>query len=110
MIKYRKDIHIGKLIEQQIALKGISFAEFARQLSCHRTTVYSIIRCKSVDIDRLIKISSILDYDFITNVYLSKDDGYNKVQNIKITLPAENLDVIQGKKIDYITIIITFKE
>lgn len=64
-----RQIHIGELIRQQLVAKGMSFAEFARQLNVERTTVYNIFRSKSIDIERLIRISVILDYDFIAEVY-----------------------------------------
>lgn len=110
MVRYPKDIHIGKLIGQQIALKGISYAEFARQLNCDRTTVYSIIRSKSIDIDRLIRISKILDYDFIAKAYIPKDDMNSEQQCLEIALPYDKLVSIQDKIIDDITIVITFKD
>lgn len=43
----------------------MSYARFARLINCDRTTVYNIIRAKSIDIDRLIRISEVLDFDFI---------------------------------------------
>lgn len=110
MVRYPKDVHIGKLIGQQIALKGISYAEFARQLNCDRTTVYSIIRSKSIDIDRLIRISKILDYDFIAKIYISNDGINNEPHCLEITLPHDKLVSIKDKIIDDITIVITFKD
>ena len=54
-----RQIHIGELIRQQLVAQGMSFAEFARQLNVERTTVYNIFRSKSIDIERLIRISVI---------------------------------------------------
>ncbi len=65
-----KTIHIGKLIETHLKASGLSYAHFARLLNVDRTTVYSILRSKSIDIERLIKISQLLNYDFIRLVYL----------------------------------------
>ncbi len=65
-------IHIGQLIDTRIKACGLSYAEFARRLHVERTTVYNIIRSKSIDIDRLIRISDILDYDFLRVVYLKE--------------------------------------
>ena len=65
-------IHIGKLIAERLAMRGMTYADFARKLYIDRTTVYSIIRSKSIDIERLIKISNILQYDFISEVYYKK--------------------------------------
>lgn len=64
------DIHIGELIGARIRQCGMSYAEFARRLCIDRTTVYGILKAKSIDVERLIRIGRILDYDFLSNVYL----------------------------------------
>ena len=72
MYKDLAKIHIGRLIDARIKELGLSYAEFARRLNVERTTVYNIVRSKSIDIERLIKISDILDYDFLRIVYLNE--------------------------------------
>ncbi len=72
MYKDLAKIHIGHSIDARIKECGLSYAEFARRLNVERTTVYNIVRSKSIDIDRLIKISDILDYDFLRVVYLDE--------------------------------------
>ncbi|MCL2327016.1 MAG: helix-turn-helix domain-containing protein [Bacteroidetes bacterium] len=64
-----KDIHIGKIIKEKLVEKSMSITEFANGISRERTTVYDIFERKSVDIELLIKISQVLDYDFIHHVY-----------------------------------------
>lgn len=64
------EIHIGHLIECKIKERQMSYAEVARQLYVDRTTIYSIIQSKSIDIERLIALGKILEYDFIREVYL----------------------------------------
>lgn len=48
----------------------MSAADFARKIHHARSTVYDIFKRKSIDIDLLLKISEVLEYDFIENVYL----------------------------------------
>lgn len=67
-----RDIHIGQLIGERIRQCGMTYAEFARHLCIDRTTVYGILRAKSIDTERLVKIGKILHYDFLSNVYLSR--------------------------------------
>lgn len=67
-----KDIYIGKLIQQKVDEHGISYAEFARQIHCARTSLYHIFNSKNIDVERLLLISEVLQYDFISEVYLSK--------------------------------------
>jgi hypothetical protein len=46
-------------------------------LNCERSTVYNIVKRKSIDIDRLIQISEILDYDFFHTYYVNEDKDEN---------------------------------
>ena len=68
-MKARKDVHIGREIERVLHERGITVTEFANRICCHRKNVYDIFTRKSIDIDRLIRISEALDYDFILGVY-----------------------------------------
>jgi len=69
-----KDIHIGKIIEEKFeekrqADKTFSKAEFARRLGVDRGTVDNLFKKKSIDTEMLIKVSEILGYDFLKEVY-----------------------------------------
>lgn len=64
-----KDLHVGKLIAEQMRLRGYSYARMARELNLERSTIYSLVRQKSIDSDRLFEVSRILDYDFYAAAY-----------------------------------------
>ena len=64
-----QNIHIGSIIEKKLIERSISIEKFANMIGRHRTTVYSIFKRKSIDIDLLIKISEVLEYDFVHEVY-----------------------------------------
>lgn len=57
-------MHIGGIIREKITEKGMTVVSFAEQLSCTRVNVYKIFSRKSIDTDMLLRISSILEYDF----------------------------------------------
>ena len=66
---YRKDVDIGSII-RRIVDEKMKVAEFARRLypnpkSKSRSAVYSIFKSKSIDTDKLIEISNILNYPFL---------------------------------------------
>lgn len=67
-------IHIGNMIRRKLDERGMSYAEFARRINCERQSLYYMFSCQSIDIDRLMLISKVLDFDFIRNVYLN--DNY----------------------------------
>ena len=63
-------IHIGKIIKEQVALKGIRISWLAEQLHCHRNNIYKIYEKQWIDTHILMNLSKILDFDFF--LYLSK--------------------------------------
>ncbi len=67
-----KDIHIGSIIRAKLEESPLSIAEFAERINRTRPTVYDIFLRKSIDTDLLIKISEVLDYNFLQEVYLEK--------------------------------------
>lgn len=58
------EVHIGKLIKQQMDEQGRRAVWLAKQLNCDRSNVYKIYRSASLDANRLLRISQILQYDF----------------------------------------------
>lgn len=68
-MKTIEEIHIGKLIEEQMKKKKYSTAKLADALGCKRQNIYGIYKRKSIDTNLLVRISQLLEYDFLTNVY-----------------------------------------
>lgn len=65
-------IYIGKIIRAKVDERGLGYAEFARRINCARTSNYSLFNSKSIDVERLLHISEVLEYDFINEVYKKK--------------------------------------
>ncbi|MDR0368593.1 MAG: helix-turn-helix domain-containing protein [Bacteroidales bacterium] len=86
-MRYR-NIFIGRLIKQQFEQKSISITQFAKAIHCSRANIYNIFEAKSIDIDRLILISEVLDYNFLEE-YLPTDALH---LNAQITLDVEVKD------------------
>ena len=84
-MKYRNDIYIGEKIEQIFNERKINISQFAKAIRSSRTNVYNIFKAKSVDIDKLILISMVLDYPFLEE-YLLKSPP---VENTHIVLGIE---------------------
>ena len=87
-MKYRNDIYIGEHIKRRCQEKNISIAQFAKEIHCSRATVYNIFAAKSIDIDRLIRISDALDYLFLEE-YLPKN---TPTESIHVVLDIEIKD------------------
>lgn len=67
-----KNIHIGSIIRSKLEESSLSIAEFADRINRTRPTIYDIFNRKSIDTDLLIKISEVLNYNFLQEVYLEK--------------------------------------
>ncbi|MBO5186844.1 MAG: XRE family transcriptional regulator [Prevotella sp.] len=59
-----KEIHIGRLIEEELRRQERSVSWFARMLCCERTNVYNIFKRESIDCSMLYRISIILNRNF----------------------------------------------
>lgn len=61
-------MHVGKLIKKVVRHKGMTVVRFADKLSYSRANVYKIFEKKSIDTDLLMRISSILEFDFFKEI------------------------------------------
>lgn len=61
-------VHIGQMVKSVFDRSGMTVAEFARQINCERTNIYTIFRRRTIDVELLVKISYILDHNFLDDV------------------------------------------
>ena len=73
----------------------MTITEFAQGIDRERTTIYDIFERKSIDTELLIKISQVLNYDFIHEVYFP--DTSQKVQII-IEVDRNEIDKLDLSK------------
>ena len=62
----KKNIHIGKLIKRRMLEQGFTVSDFASAINRTRATVYDIFERKSIDVDLLLSISEVLEFDFFS--------------------------------------------
>ncbi|MDR3287543.1 MAG: helix-turn-helix domain-containing protein [Prevotellaceae bacterium] len=67
-----KNTHIGETIKQKMKEQNFRVADFAKAIHCNRNNVYSIFKRKNIDVELLMLISKVLEYDFITEVYFKQ--------------------------------------
>ena len=72
---YYDEIHIGNKIQLVFNQSGLTVSQFARMLDTYRTNIYGIFESKTIDITLLCKISDVLHYDFISEVYIKKREA-----------------------------------
>jgi len=77
-------IHIGHLIKSVFDMSGMTVSELARQIHCERTNVYKIFNRRSIDVELLVKISEILNHNFLADVM--KQHGFETKTINKLSL------------------------
>jgi len=85
--------HIGKLIQAQVKLQKFTNAEFARRLYCDRAAINYLYKQQSIDLLRLLHISKILNYDFISECICPQCAAYRAKKTVtkKISMTAEEI-------------------
>lgn len=66
--KRKIDIDIGLMVRSYLTAHGIKVSWLAKQLSTDRSNCYKILKRKNMDIQLLIRISQIVDYNFVADV------------------------------------------
>ena len=90
-MKEQKEIHIGSLIKEKMEERGLSVSDFAHALQ--RTNIYKIFKRSSIDVDLLLRISEVLAYDFLREVYLADEP-----RRYSITIEADKEDIEEIRK------------
>lgn len=68
-----KDVHVGKMIEEEMSRQGRTVAWFAREIYCEKSNVYKMFKRKSIDLQQLMKISEVLNYNFLKDCYIESE-------------------------------------
>lgn len=95
----QREIHIGSLIKEKMQERGLSVSDLAYALHYERTNIYKIFKRNSIDVDLLIRISKVLDYDFLRKVYVRDDRGEEECsRRYSITIVADKEDIDEIRK------------
>lgn len=80
------NLHIGQLIKTVFERSGMTVSDFARQLNCERTNVYTIFKRRTIDVELLVNISKILEYNFFEDVLKETNLNTKTTHDINIKL------------------------
>ncbi|MDD6552098.1 MAG: helix-turn-helix domain-containing protein [Prevotellaceae bacterium] len=75
------DVNVGLLIEQRLNQLGISKSEFGRRIGVAQQNVNRILEKASIDTDKLVKISKVLEYNFFKDFIPEGDLQNNASQS-----------------------------
>lgn len=84
------NLHIGQLIKTVFERSGMTVSDFARQLNCERTNVYTIFKRRTIDVELLVIISKVLRYNFFEEILKQVDLDFKR-QDLNINIKIQNL-------------------
>ncbi|MDR1847572.1 MAG: hypothetical protein LBR17_05595 [Bacteroidales bacterium] len=100
LMQYNRNIHIGKAIkakfEEQKANGEITKKEFANRLNCSYQNLYHIFNSQDIYVSQLVKISTILNFNFLSLYQNDKITEQNKTE-IKMALIIKDGNIIISK-------------
>lgn len=62
------ELHIGQMIKEELEAQERTITWFAKKLSCTRANVYNIFIRDNIDVVLLIRISRILQRNFLKDI------------------------------------------
>lgn len=106
------NVFIGSIIRQKVKERKLTVSEFAKSINRSRTTVYDIFNRKSIDVDLLLTISEALDFDFLSEIYLTKKDKSAKKCYLAIEIDPSELprDAKEVAETDKLRVRVLLKE
>ena len=91
-----KNIHIGSIIKQKLQENSMTIKEFSKKINCDRTTVYDIFKRKSIDVERLVKISEVLNFDFVNEIYLQQPTKVVEPSKVLIAIEIDKNELLKS--------------
>jgi hypothetical protein len=64
-----KEFHIGKMIQDELGRQGRTVVWLAKEIYCEKSNVYKLFKRKSIDFEQLLKISEVLNHNFLSDCY-----------------------------------------
>ena len=92
------NLHIGCLVKTVFERSGMTVSEFARQLNCERTNIYTIFKRRTIDVELLVNISKVLEHNFFEDVLKETNLNTKNTHDINIRLqdcPEEKIKIFE---------------
>ena len=64
-----KDVHAGQMIKNELDRQGRTVVWFSKQICCEKSNIYKMFKRKSIDLDQLMQISTVLEHNFLKDCY-----------------------------------------
>lgn len=64
-----KQVHIGQMIHEELRKQGRTVTWFAKEIYCEKSNIYKLFRRESIELAQLMKISVVLNHNFLKDCY-----------------------------------------
>lgn len=92
------NLHIGRLVKTVFERSGMTVSDFARHLNCERTNIYTIFKRRTIDVELLVNISKILNYNFFEDILRQTNLNIKTTHDINIRIqdcPEEKVKIFE---------------
>lgn len=79
-----KEIHMGNIIRDELKKQGRTVTWFAKSIPCDRSSVYRIFNNPSIDLLLLIRISKILNHNFLEDCSFNLPFFNNEITDLDL--------------------------
>ena len=69
MFSYKKDLHIGNMIQSELERQGRSASWLAKSIYCEKSNIYKLFKRESIVVEQLMRISEVMGHDFLKDCY-----------------------------------------
>lgn len=90
-VKNSGGLHIGRLVKSVFDASGMTVSEFARRINCERTNVYKIFDRRTIDVELLVRISEILNHNFLADVIEHHGLDSKSVTKLSLNITFDDL-------------------
>lgn len=80
------NIDMGSWVKQIADERRWSYTDLAKAINCSRSSLYGIFNSRDISLHRLIKLSEVLNYDFLARLIKTEDSS----QLPSISIPIKN--------------------
>lgn len=64
-----KNVNVGQMIHEELLRQGRTVNWFAKEIYCEKSNVYKMFKRSSIDLAQLMKISEVLDHNFLKDCF-----------------------------------------
>lgn len=64
-----KNVDLGQMIQEEMHRQGRSVGWLAKEIYCEKSNVYKMFKRRSIDVMRLMKISEVLNHNFLRDCF-----------------------------------------